>query len=311
MLNRRALFNAMASATFLSSLQGRQALAQRDSGYFAMNVDRAFVRIKEGLVHYRHAGYFAEGEALPLYMMHASPGSSAGLDGLVAMLAEGRRVIAADTLGYGDSAAPIFEAPDLTYYADSVARILDALGIDKVDLYGSHTGANIAIEFVIAHPDRVSRLVFDGVALFDKVLAKDMLENYAPRVAPRDDGSHLLWAWNFLRDMGQFFPHYKRDPKHYLARPMQSAEQLTSRVIEVLKALPHYHKGYRAVFRHKTHQRLPLISVPTLCMAHKADPLHVSVEEAAALVPNCTRLVLPLTASLVDKVRAINDFLEV
>jgi len=43
-------------------------------------VDRAFVRLAEGLVHYRHAG---DG-GVPLYMAHSGPGSSHGLAPLVA-----------------------------------------------------------------------------------------------------------------------------------------------------------------------------------------------------------------------------------
>ena len=275
-----------------------------------MEVDRAFVRIKEGLVHCRHAGESATDGPLPLYMMHAGPGSSKGLANLVALLGETRRVIAADTLGFGESEPPEPEVPDLVYYADSVVRIWDALGLDKVDVYGSHTGANIGIEIVIAHPDRVRKLVFDGVALFDPVLAADMLANYAPELTPQENGAHFIWAWNFMKDMGVYFPHYRRDAEHYLGKEPSPPEVLHNSVLEVMKAMSHYHKGYNAVFRHKTHERLPLVSVPTFCMAHKADPLHVSVEEAAALVPDSQHLVLPLTAGAKEKIDAILGFLD-
>ncbi len=275
-----------------------------------MEIDRAFIRIKEGLVHYRHAGQSTDGGPVPLYMMHAGPGSSQGLSDLVAILGDTRRVIAADTLGFGDSVPPDPDEPDLEYYADSVVRILDALGLHRVDVYGSHTGANIGMEIAIAHPDRVRRLVFDGVALFDPALAADMLENYAPRITPQENGEHFIWAWNFIKDMGLYFPHYKRDAEHYLGKEPWPATVLHNYVIEVMKAMDHYHKGYNAVFRHKTHQRLPLVGVPTLCMGHKADPLHVSVEEAAALVPDAQHLVLPLTAGAQQVTEAMLKFLD-
>jgi pimeloyl-ACP methyl ester carboxylesterase len=298
------------TASFSAKAAGENSTRQNTEGDAPMEVDRAFVRIKEGLVHYRHAGESATDGPLPLYMMHAGPGSSKGLANLVALLGEARRVIAADTLGFGESEPPEPEVPDLVYYADSVVRIWDALGLDKVDVYGSHTGANIGIEIVIAHPDRVRKLVFDGVALFDPVLAADMLANYAPELTPQENGAHFIWAWNFIKDMGVYFPHYRRDAEHYLGKEPSPPEVLHNSVLEVMKAMSHYHKGYNAVFRHKTHERLPLVSVPTFCMAHKADPLHVSVEEAAALVPDSQHLVLPLTAGAKEKIDAILGFLD-
>jgi pimeloyl-ACP methyl ester carboxylesterase len=297
-------------SAFVSTASAQTPDTKITTGEKTMDVDRAFVRIKEGLVHYRHAGTETEDGPLPLYMMHAGPGSSKGLSGLVAILGESRRCIAADTLGFGESVAPEPEEPDLVYYADSVVRIWDALGLDKVDVYGSHTGANVGMEIAIAHPDRVRKLVFDGVALFDPELAADMLENYAPKVKPQENGEHFIWAWNFMKDMGVYFPHYRRDAKHYLGKEPWSASTLHNGVMEVMKAIDHYYKGYNAVFRHKTHERLPLVTVPTFCMAHRADPLHVSVEEAAALVPDSEHLVLPATAGEQERADAVLKFLD-
>ena len=113
-----------------------------------------------------------------------------------------------------------------------------------------------------------------------------------------------------MRDMGLYFPYYKRDKEHYLGKEPWPNESLHNSVIEVMKALDHYYKGYNAVFRHKTHERLPLITVPTFCMGHEADPLHVSVEEAAALVPNSEHLVLPFSSGTQEIAAAIIKYLD-
>ncbi|MEE8307772.1 MAG: alpha/beta hydrolase [Gammaproteobacteria bacterium] len=314
MLTRRIILEGIAATAAPISLDAfgatKPPCLEKTIGDAPMEINRAFVRIDEGLIHYRHAGESKDGGPLPLYMMHAGPGSSKGLSDLIALFGESRPVIAADTLGFGDSVPPEPEEPDLVYYADSVIRVLDALGLDKIDVYGSHTGANIGMEIAIAHPDRVRKLVFDGVALFDPALAADMLENYAPLITPQENGEHFIWAWNFIKDMGVYFPHYKRDAEHYLGKEPWPAAVLHDYVIEVMKAMNHYHKGYNAVFRHKTHERLPLLRVPTFCMAHEADPLHVSVEEAAALVPDSQHLVLPFTAGADQKTDAIVKFLD-
>ena len=42
-------------------------------------------------------------------------------------------------------------------------RLIDGLEVPRVDIYGSHTGDRIASEFATAFPDRVRRVVLDGI----------------------------------------------------------------------------------------------------------------------------------------------------
>ncbi|MEZ5099992.1 MAG: alpha/beta fold hydrolase [Thermoleophilia bacterium] len=114
-------------------------------------------------------------------MLHASPGSARLLHGLIRRLLPGRPVLALDTLGNGESdrppgwdrphgvpAAPIapWDAPTIADYAGVVAEALDALGLDEVDVYGSHTGGLIGMELaILLGPGRVRGLVVDGVTL--------------------------------------------------------------------------------------------------------------------------------------------------
>jgi len=228
-------------------------------------VDRAFVRIDEGLVHYRHIAGEADGR-LPLVMLHASPGSSRGLEPLMRELARadpGRRIVAPDSLGNGDSAAPAAVNPDIAYFAGGVGRALDALGITRAIVFGSHTGARVACEFGILYPERVTAIVFDGIGDYDDAMRSLLLREYAPEVAPDDYGRHLLWAFNFVRDQALHYPYFMRDPEHRLmSRPVASADELHWRVVEVLKSITSYHKSYRAAFAYRASERLPLLEVP-------------------------------------------------
>jgi pimeloyl-ACP methyl ester carboxylesterase len=261
-------------------------------------VDRAFVRIEEGLVHYRTSGDQSDGGPAPLYMIHASPASSLNLTPLIAELGATRKVIAPDTLGFGDSAPPTQDVPNAEDYADSAARVMDALGLDQCDVYGSHTGAHIACELAIHHPDRVRRLVFDGIGMFSPDDKEDFLANYAPEVHPDQFGQHLVWAWNFVRDQAIHFPYFRRTPEfRRTEESMPSADALHAVVVEVLKGLTTYHKGYRSAFRHPDRERLPLITQLTLCAASEDDPLKTGVEEAASLVPNSQSLIFPAEKS--------------
>lgn len=136
------------------------------------DVDRAFVRLQEGLVHYRHAGEVNKAAALPLYMVHAGPGSSAGMAPLISELGKTRWVVAPDTLGNGDSVGPGLQNPDVAYYADSVIRIMDKLNIEKADYFGTHTGSHIGVELLLTRPDRVRKAIFDGIGIFPDDLKK-------------------------------------------------------------------------------------------------------------------------------------------
>lgn len=272
-----------------------------------VDVDRAFVRIKEGLVHYRHAG--AAGGKLPLYMVHAGPGSSAGLAAMIAELGASRRIIAPDTLGNGDSAPPGIAAPNLDYYADSVVRVMDALKLDKVDYFGTHTGAHIGVELLLTRPDRVRRVIFDGIGMFPDDLKKQMLENYAPEVKAQTFGEHLVWAWNFVRDQSLHFPYFLRTPQYKLNNPVPPPDLTHRSVVEVIKSITTYHNGYRAVFRHDTRGRLAQVrNVPLMFMASEPDPLHVYLDEAAALVPGAKKTLITRAGGLAARVAAMRDF---
>ena len=278
-----------------------------------MDIDRAFVRIAEGQVHYRTCGHDSD-IAIPLYMIHASPSSALNLCPLMAKLAETRRVIAPDTLGFGDSPPPAQDVPNAHDYADSVARVMDALGLETCDFYGSHTGAHIATEFAIRYPNRVRRLVFDGIGMFSQEDKVDFLANYAPEMEPDEFGRHLIWAWNFIRDQVIHFPYFRRIPEFRRSEAvMPPPEAIQPIVVEVLKALTTYHKGYRAAFRHNDRERLPLVTQKTFCMASEDDPLTAGIDEAAALVPNSEKAVLPSESTaqgLTDKASGILAFLD-
>jgi pimeloyl-ACP methyl ester carboxylesterase len=270
-------------------------------------IERGFLRLPAGRVHYRYMDGPRETDRLPLYMAHAGPGCSRGLEPLVAALGSDRRVIAPDMLGNGDSDAPAVPQTDMAYYADGVIQVLDRLEIGRVDFYGDHTGAQIGVELAIGYPDRVRRLVLDGVPLFPADLKADLLQNYAPAISPDEYGGYLASIWGFVRDLTLHFPYYRTDPAHRLNfSPIIPLDLRHKLVVDILKALPSYHMAYRAAFSHDTAGRLPLVTSPTLLMAADADPLGVYLEEAAALTPGSRHVRVPREG----KGAAIRGFLD-
>ena len=80
-------------------------------------------------------------------------------------------------------------------------------------------------------------LVIDGIGLFTGEEQADLLANYAPAIQPDALGSHLNWAWQFVRDQAVFFPWYRRDAEHSRAEGMPPTKVLHDIVVEVLKAI--------------------------------------------------------------------------
>jgi pimeloyl-ACP methyl ester carboxylesterase len=275
-----------------------------------VEIDRGFLRVDGREIHYRSAGLGAAGSAgrPTLCMAHASPGSSLGLVPLMQALGRDRAVIAPDMEGNGDSQAPGLQETSIDWYAERLARVLDRLGLDRVDLYGSHTGAQVALEFALKFPDRVAGLVFDGIALFPDPVRQDFLTHYAPAMTPDDYGRHYAWAFNFMRDQFIHFPHYRRDAAHRRGgvTEIPSADRLHRATLEVLKSLQTYHLAYHAAFRHRVEDRLPGLKIKPLLLAVEGDPLDVYADAAAALLPAAEIW----RGASADKAAPIRTFLE-
>ncbi len=276
----------------------------------AQQVDRLFVRIREGQVHL-HRIEQPDAVRPPVFLLHASPASSRFMVPLAKGLADGRRsVIAPDTLGNGDSPAPEGEQPDIAYFADSMVRLADAMGIERFDVYGSHTGARIACELAAAHPDRVRRAVFDGITEYDAETSQRIIDNYAPQVEPDDYGRQLVWAFNFVRDQALYFPYFDRRAENRLPGDIPSAQILQDVVIDVLKALGTYHKPYIAAFRYRAFERMRAISAPVLLLRASKELAVLNAAITAALDALADGRSVPVESDVTAKAAAMLAFLD-
>ncbi len=272
-------------------------------------IERAFVNLDEGQMHLRRLK--GEPGQSPIILLHASPASSWFMQGMMKDLRSkgfAGDVLAPDTLGNGDSDAPAPEEPDIPYFADSVRRMLDALGYDKAHVYGTHTGARIACEFGAAFPDRTASVILDGITEYEDEVKQEIIENYAPVVQPDEYGRHLIWAFNFCRDQALFFPHFKKVPEHRLSVPMPPAEVLHRITLDVLKTLGTYSKPYIAAFRYEAFARMPLIKADALVLksAGELKELNRSVEKAVSLIEKGK----DLAVSPAEKAEAIVKFVK-
>ena len=202
-------------------------------------------------------------------------------------------MIAPDTPGNGDTPPLAGDPPTIYTLASALLSFLDAMRLEQVDLYGSHTGADIAAEVAISAPHRVRRLIQDGAGIFTAEESVDFLENYAHPFPPDLEGAYLQRVFTFCRDQFFFFPWYARDREHLSDGGFTTAQKLHEWVLEVLKASTTYHHNYRAAFAYPTAERLKLVQVPTLAIAAENDPLRSATEAIVAEMPDAIFRGLP------------------
>ncbi|MDB4873824.1 MAG: alpha/beta hydrolase [Gemmatimonadetes bacterium] len=113
-----------------------------------------FVHIEGMRIHYRD-----EGTGQPLVLLHGFGSSLFTWDRWVRQLAGTRRLIRLDLPGFGLTGP----APDGDYTAQRhvrvVAALLDSLHIERTDIAGNSMGGRTALMFVLAHPERVRKLI--------------------------------------------------------------------------------------------------------------------------------------------------------
>jgi pimeloyl-ACP methyl ester carboxylesterase len=117
---------------------------------------RGYVTTRLGQVHYAR-----DGHGSPLLLLGASGRSARMFAPLAGLLADGFDVIAPDTPGFGNS-DPLPNGATIEDLAAACVELLDALGIDQVDLYGHHSGNKIAVALAVRFPARVRRLILIG-----------------------------------------------------------------------------------------------------------------------------------------------------
>jgi pimeloyl-ACP methyl ester carboxylesterase len=99
------------------------------------------------------------GDGPPVLAVHGLGGTKGSFLPTLAALGGRFRVIAMDLPGFGDSDKPVGAAYDPRFFARAIVDLLDALGLQRVDVVGNSLGGRVALELGLLHPERVRRLV--------------------------------------------------------------------------------------------------------------------------------------------------------
>ena len=107
--------------------------------------------------------YEVSGEGDPLVVLHGAYMNIPAMGDIIPRLAETHKVYAIEFQGHGrttDIDRPI-TYPNL---ADDVAAFMDAVGIEKADIFGYSMGSAAGLQLAIRHPQKVDQLIAASVS---------------------------------------------------------------------------------------------------------------------------------------------------
>lgn len=241
---------------------------------------RRMIDTPRGAMHVRLDG---KERGRPLLLLHLGPGATPVIDDVILELGKDRRTIAPDFLGCGRSDRIDAPVTIETLAADMLA-LLDALGLETVDIFGTHTGAFVALQMAIAAPERVGRVILEGFIPPITADADAIMRAY-PTLAPVHGGMHLAEAWTMRRDMFRFAP---------FTTPVRAAQRhitpagapfLHRWTMTLLHGAPTFRHVMRAAFAYDGAAALAQLTRPALVCAGPEDSLHAGLAATAPIAP--------------------------
>jgi len=146
------------------------------------------------------------GSGAPVLLIHGSgPGVSAWANWrlVIPALAKARRVVAPDMVGFGYTDRPAGIEYGMDTWVQQALDLLDALGLEQVDLVGNSFGGALAMALAIRAPQRVRRLVLMGSVgvPFPITEGLDAVWGYQPSFeAMRSIMDYFAWSRELVTD---------------------------------------------------------------------------------------------------------------
>lgn len=237
------------------------------------------------------------GEATPIVFLHGVGSDKSVWAPQVAHFGRGRRALAFDYPGYGESS--FAEGATRDDYAAAILAAMDALGVGSAHLCGLSLGGVIAIAMHAAAADRCASLVL------------------ADTFAVHPDGAGITERSIAASRAGSMREFAEARSDFLLAQPADPA--VRAEVVETMAAIDPaaYRLGVEAVWMADQRDRAAAIRVPTLVLCGTEDrptPPALSAE-LAALIPGSRIAMIPAAGHLTNLERpaefnqTVDDFL--
>jgi pimeloyl-ACP methyl ester carboxylesterase len=211
--------------------------------------------------------YIEIGEGEPIVFVHGISGSWHNWLENLPHFGAGHRAIALDLPGFGSSPLPSWDI-EMPAYGRMLNDFCEKLGVEGATLVGNSMGGFIAVEALVAAPQRYRRLVL--------VSAAGIINTWNPEAR----ATVTAWAWN------QFGPRFARRGREIVARPRARdfvfgsftrypgrlrEDLLIEQIVGGLEKADGFEQALRAVIRRDIREKLPQIETPTMIVAGLSD----------------------------------------
>jgi pimeloyl-ACP methyl ester carboxylesterase len=227
---------------------------------------RGYVGTRWGQLHYSSTG----SGSTAIVLLHETPLNHSAFGRIVPLLDGDFRVVAFDSPGYGQSDGP-GQPTTAQEYAKTFAEGIEALGLDRIVLYGVHTGATFAVQLAASIPERVAGLAMSGVPFYTDEVRRARRVREVPTVA--EDGSHLTDTFEW-------------EPAAY--DPL-----MRSRLVAGVSLDPdNAYLAFHAVYGFEPAKVFGQLACPALLLSHPLDPLFDFDNRFAAAVPGTRQVIV-------------------
>ena len=265
-------------------------------------IRRRFLQVGARRVHYVRCG-----EGSPVVLIHSSPANISLLAKEIERLSADHSVFAFDTPGFGLSDPLPLATMTVADLADAMADTLAAIGMPRCPVFGTHTGAAIALELGVRHPDRVSGLVLDGVPAFTDAECAAYFGDYFRPLPPSNLGGHYAEAWTRFRDQSIWFPWSERVPANLNAYDLGPPHSTHLWVSMFFEAADHYAPAYRAAsfYGARAIAAVGELMLPAVFTATESDMLYPHMDRLPPLAAD--QAIVPIGDSFRQKRDLIAD----
>ena len=239
-------------------------------------MERGLIKTSMGYVHYR-----ATGQGKPIILLHPLPRSSAMFIELMEALEKKFRVIAPDYPSYGMS-DHVSGQPTIGDYARVVTEVMDALRVERADIYGDTVGTYVAVELANAYPKRVGKVILANLPYYP---TKDYMKGrHAPFKAQyRTDST----GFPQTRTMEEIL---EKDAGHTPMNPTQS--WLDRDNLSLIETGRDMWQALDAITVYDFHGNLDRLQVPVLMIWGEHFPYTQHKDHAKKRVKNSQELVI-------------------
>lgn len=237
-----ALLFAASSSPDLSAEPNESSFGQQENGY---------VDVSGSMVYYEECG-----SGPPIVFLHDGLLSSLSWDEVWQPLAAKYHVIRYDRRGYGrsDPATSRFSP------TEDIAKLLAHLNVQHAVIVGSSSGAALAIDFAIEHPQMLDGLFLIGPVVHGLEYSAEFRERSNRNNEPMERGDVQTWAGNWSQD------------RFLIAGTNEEARRkIHDQLIANAEKLKNYDSNLEEKLSPPAGERLAQINAPTLILEGEGD----------------------------------------